>query len=282
MEWTFDEARQLAKEIGLEQYKVQLFSPSDPNPSWSDSQSFLIFGRLNGVYVTILDNNLADGKRGVTYVRFSLGNNFHVTEPLPEETVNLACAATKKLADRDDVKRIVAGGGLDVLKEKFWRTVIAAVTKAGGGGIIEFCRGSGELPGYGKFEGGRSSKATTELVCLKRNNFQFAELEVDLLYGDFATAAKEVVSKLKQKREEPKRKRRNTPLYERLNDLQAYPIVEDGKVVALADQNNEHLRTAELEELGLDPESLGVVEPHPEGADRGGYRPYCEASCEWS
>ena len=78
-----------------------------------------------------------------------------------------------------------------------------------------------------------------------------------------------------------------------LNLKNASPVVEGGKVVSLefcrkGDDEPYEPSPADYERLGLDPDNLGCVEPHPEGADRGGYVPmlsngchYCECACEW-
>ena len=78
-----------------------------------------------------------------------------------------------------------------------------------------------------------------------------------------------------------------------LNLKNASPVVEGGKVVSLEfcrkdDDEPYEPSPADYERLGLDPDNLGCVEPHPEGADRGGYVPmlsngchYCECACEW-
>jgi hypothetical protein len=79
-----------------------------------------------------------------------------------------------------------------------------------------------------------------------------------------------------------------------LNSKNASPEVDGGLVVALTfydDQNYDEPREPtpeEYERLGLNPDYLGCVEPHPEGADRGGYVPtltngchYSDVNCEW-
>jgi len=74
----------------------------------------------------------------------------------------------------------------------------------------------------------------------------------------------------------------------------ASPVVEGGQIVALEFYRHEEYddpyepSKEDYDRLGLDPEDLGCVEPHPEGADRGGYVPtltngcyYSESCCEW-
>ena len=67
----------------------------------------------------------------------------------------------------------------------------------------------------------------------------------------------------------------------------ASPVVEGGRVVALefypeGDYDNPYEPSAkDYERLGLDPEDLGCVEPHPEGSDRGGYVPTLTNGCFW-
>lgn len=285
MEWTFDNLRKLAEATGIEFTKATLVAPPDLEPNWGGCISFELTGKLGGLRIVLRDNNLTDGKHGKSYMWFIIGG-FSATEKLASDTFTGMVAAAKKLVNRADTKAVVAGGGVDKIREKFWVTIRKAAEKAGGSGSSEWPRRSGELPGYGQYEG-KYSDGTTEHIALSRNKLTFKELEVDLLNSDFAAVAKSVVELLKEKQEEPKKKKKNTPLHERLNDLKVSPVVEDGKVTALEDRNGEHLRQAELEELGLDPDDLGTVEPHPEGADRGGYLPevggaqYSEVANEW-
>lgn len=285
MEWTFERLRNLAKATGVEFVKATLVAPPETNPSWSDPLSFYLVGTLGGLRAALYDNNRRDGVCGAPFVRLSLGN-FHVQEDLLKDTYEETVNAVKKLVGLDDVKKVVAGGGVDKLRNKLWQTLKEAVEGKGGKASAEWTSPSGELPGYGKYEGGYSNE-TVVPVKLSRNKAEFATVKVDLLNDDFATKAQEVLKLLKAQKEDRKKKRKNTPLYERLNELKVTPELEGGKVVSLVDQNGESLRTAELEELGLDPENLGSVEPHPEGADRGGYLPevggcqYDENANEW-
>lgn len=286
MEWTFDRLRELAKETGVEFVKGTLVAPPRTDPSWSDCLTFSLVGKLGELRVELYDNNLTDGKRAAPYVRLGL-NNFYVVEPVLVDDFPGVLAAVSLLVDRWDVKKVVASGGVDKLKAAFWDAVRDAVKKAGGTAVSDWAFSKGELPGYGKYESGHHVSCTVETAVLSRNKEEFDKLEVDLLRDDFTEKAKQVVALLKAKKEDRKKKKKNTPLYERLNELKVSPEVENGKVVALVDTNGEHLRQAELEELGLDPEDLGTVEPHPEGADRGGYLPevggaqWDETACEW-
>jgi len=79
-----------------------------------------------------------------------------------------------------------------------------------------------------------------------------------------------------------------------LNSKHASPEIQRGRIVALSfydDRNYDEPREPTPEEyefLGLNPDELGYIEPHPEGADRGGYVPtltngchYSEVNCEW-
>ena len=285
MEWTFDNVRKLAKATGIEFAMATIVAPPNANPSWGDCISFTLVGKLGGLRASLLDNNLVDGKHKATYLRLVVGN-FDATEKLSSDNLAGMIATTKKLVNRTDTKAVVAGGGLDKLRNKLWVTITKAVEKAGGSGSSEWTRRSGELPGYGQYAG-KYSGDTVERIELLRNKAVFKQLDANLLTGDFEAVANELVDLLKEKKEEPKKKKKNTPLPERLNDLKVSPVVEDGKVTALEDENGEHLRQAELEELGLDPDNLGTVEPHPEGADRGGYLPevggaqYSEVANEW-
>ena len=63
-------------------------------------------------------------------------------------------------------------------------------------------------------------------------------------------------------------------LLQELIDREIVPIVLHGKVIQLKKGEDNKLLTAEeYEELGLDKDNLGFLEPHPEGSDRGGYLP---------
>jgi len=108
---------------------------------------------------------------------------------------------------------------------------------------------------------------------------------------EYAARAKEAAEKTRKKKA---RKPRDLSHSEFLNSKNASPVVEDGKIVALEFYENGDYDTPlvpsaeDLEWLGLDSDDLGCVEPHPEGADRGGYVPtlangcyYSETSCEW-
>ncbi len=284
MEWTFNDLRKLAKAIGIEFDKATLVAPPNPEPYRNDCVSFNLVGKLGGLRATLFDSNLNDGKRGPTYLQLSLGG-FDATETLSSDDLKGMTAAAKKLVSRTDVKIVIAGGGLDKIREKLWTTLHKVITKAGGSESTEWPRQSGELPGYGQYNG-KYHSGTIEHIELLRNKVVFKQLQIDL-FGDFGAAANNIIKLLKEKKEEPKKKKKNTPLPERLNDLKVTPVVEDGKVTALEDENGEHLRQAELEELGLDPDNLGTVEPHPEGADRGGYLPdvggaqFSEVANEW-
>ena len=79
-----------------------------------------------------------------------------------------------------------------------------------------------------------------------------------------------------------------------LNDKNARVVVEGGVIVALefhpdGDYHQPQEPTAaDYELLKLDPDNLGCVDEHPEGADRGGWVPtltngcyFMEASNEW-
>lgn len=284
MEWTFDQLRNLAKTTGVEFNRATLVAPPSTDPSWHDPLTFALVGTLGGLRAGLQDNNRRDGKCKAPYVRLSLGN-FHVQEDLLDDSYEGTLAAVTKLVERDDVKKVVAGGGVDKLVSKL-RQTLKRVVEDVDVGTTSLWASSGELPGYGKYEG-RWDQHTTETVHLSRNKAEFATVTVDLLNDDFEAKAQEVLKLLKAKKEDAKKKKKNTPLYERLNDLKVTPDLEGGKVVALLDQNGENLRQAELEELGLDPDNLGSVEPHPEGADRGGYLPevggcqYDENANEW-
>lgn len=285
MEWTFDQLRKLAKATGVEFVHATLVAPPPEAPNWHEPLTFALVGTLGGLRAGLQDNNRRDGKCGAPYFRLSLGN-FHAQEDVSGDSYEETVAAVRKLVERDDVKKVVAGGGVDKLRNKLWQKLKEAVEGKGGTGSAEWTGPYGELPGYGKYEGGYNND-TTVPVKLSRNKAEFATVQVDLLNDDFEAKAQEVLKLLKAKREDAKKKRKNTPLYERLNDLKVTPELEGGKVVALVDANGESLRHAELEELGLDPENLGSVEPHPEGADRGGYLPevggaqYSEVNGEW-
>lgn len=284
MEWTFDQLRKLTEKAGLEVTQALLVSPPRQQPVWDQGLTFNLVGKLSGVRFELLDNDLVQGKHDKPYLRLSLSGNFFATEPLPEQNHQTVEKALQTLLAREDVKKVVAGGGLDKVRDRFWEAVADAVKKAGGEASAKWDL-SGKLSGYGKYKG--STDGVEASVHLERNKEVFHTLKVNLLDCDFAATAKEVVRLLKEKQEDAKKKKKNTPLYERLNELGVTPVVEDGKVTALVDENGEALRVKELEELGLDPENLGSVQPHPEGADRGGYLPevggaqYDENSGEW-
>lgn len=58
----------------------------------------------------------------------------------------------------------------------------------------------------------------------------------------------------------------------RLNDAGVWPWVSGGKVIGLECSKGD-LTREQVEALGLNPDDCGCVEAHPDGADRGGYRP---------
>ena len=65
---------------------------------------------------------------------------------------------------------------------------------------------------------------------------------------------------------------------EELNSISATPVVQGGVIVRLEkwDEVTEArvpFTLEDYENFGLDPDNLGHLEPHPEGSDRGGYRP---------
>jgi len=76
---------------------------------------------------------------------------------------------------------------------------------------------------------------------------------------------------------------------EYLDAKNACPLVEGGKIVALEMYKPEDRNFREPYEpteddynfLGLNPEYLGCLEEHPEGADRGGYVPMLTNGCYW-
>lgn len=81
-------------------------------------------------------------------------------------------------------------------------------------------------------------------------------------------------------------------LCEMLNERGIVPVIKNGKIVRLEKCSEEAeapvpLTDEEYEELELDKEYLGYLQPHPEGSDRGGYRPeinsfqYDENGGEW-
>lgn len=61
-------------------------------------------------------------------------------------------------------------------------------------------------------------------------------------------------------------------LARRLNELNVRLETAEGRVVRLY-SGDEDLTEEQLVELGIDP-SLGYLDDHPEGRDRGGYVPY--------
>jgi len=69
----------------------------------------------------------------------------------------------------------------------------------------------------------------------------------------------------------------------------ACPLIEKGQIIALEMYKPEDFNFKEPYEpteddykfLGLNPEYLGCLEPHPEGADRGGYVPMLTNGCYW-
>lgn len=291
MEWTFDQLKELCREVGAEFKSGKLVSPPQNNPLWHEPSSWLLTGVLHGLEATLYDNNVWGSEKVPAHVKLSLGE-FLAHQQL--ETLDYAgvSEAVKKLLSRADVQRVLKAGGLKELQKQWWEALLLAVENAGGSGTpgASTVTPTYKLPGYGNCQR-LSGHRATEKVELFRNGCSFKVLEVNLATDDFQKKAAEVVDLLLLQQEVQKKKQ-YTPLFRKLNKLKVHPVVESGVVTRLVDRNNEPLRHEELKQLGLDPKDLGTLEPHPEGADRGGYvaevhnnrfdsARYCEGSGQW-
>lgn len=276
MEWTFDQLRQLAKDAGVTFERAQTVTPAPQNTPWHDTLNFVLSGTFGGVSFKLKDTYFTGNGPGELLRLWATVGGYDLRELVSYDDYNGTLDTLKLLLGSADCQKVVKGGGLSKLRDTAWAAVVKAVVAEGGNG--ETGGGYGQeakLPGYGKVQerfDHQGSDPAVELT-LTRNKHDFATVRVSLLNDDYEAKAKEVVDALLAEKEDRKKKKKNTPLHERLNELKVSPTVEDGKVTELVDENNESLRVAELESLGLDPDDLGSIEEHPEGADRGGYLP---------